>query len=512
MGTLLYQRAIRFSKGSVASAALATVPSTRKAPADLSLHLKHFREVMNSHSFYSVPVRVLQNVVMESLSKSLAAGPSSSSTGPAIADIDTPKAEAPSSLAQLKPDSDDEYESHCDISQELQTPTRNGCLATALRFMPKEDVVFRISQTRPALRKRPTANRDGVVSDAVVLSQYQVLEQRPDGCIHVQPSKSTDPMIAKLFSGGQNHLDELAVSMKQWSVVQGVDFGLNLPEELDGVHAAVLQMVFEARAFAGSFVGFSTAGCTCEEDLSIKHLLCKGYLVAVGNSSQDSLYFQVQLHTALVDSTVVVLGSPKHTFVIRPGVPFDAALITRNVKPTLLELALKLRDEGWSLLSGTKNKRLRPYCSGSPKHYFHTGRFWYCLSLLNSELIFARGIEAIPHSQSETYYRALLQLPESKLHLLKPGKPASYYRRGLCGASISTRFEKASQELVLFQFVFIHQGRWESSNYATCLAYPKVATYNRPEERSCWTRLRCQHVLGAGGGQGFCNNLTKGDS
>lgn len=223
------------------------------------------------------------------------------------------------------------------------------------QLSPDDLVVFRVCQKRPSLRKRPTSHNDGILSDDIVFSQYEVISIC-DGQLTVKPQPSTDPALASLFSGDEQYLNQLVGHLQHWTVVGGTDFSLKMPPNLEKSEKEIIQILFDARAFSGSFVTYSTEGFNSTDDGVASQLVSKGYVEKDGPNS-------LQLSTRLVQNGAAILGNPCKTFSNRIGVPFDASQITRNVKPTALEVQIKLREEGWTLETITSKKRCAPYRS-----------------------------------------------------------------------------------------------------------------------------------------------------
>lgn len=235
------------------------------------------------------------------------------------------------------------------VSQSQVRPVDS--IASLQKASDDQIIVFRISQKRPFLRKRPTSSVDAVRSDDVVISQYEIINS--DDCkgqLTVRPQVSTNPALTNLFSGDEQSLNDLAGAMQHWRVVGGSDFQLKMPPGLSTEAEEIIDMLFHARAFSGSFISFNTAGFSAAEDVSLQHLLPKGFVVQLQEKHE------IQLSIQLVVDGATVLGSPQATFAIRTGVPFEVSKITKNVKPTALEVQLRLREGGWALDAQCKRR------------------------------------------------------------------------------------------------------------------------------------------------------------
>ena len=212
-------------------------------------------------------------------------------------------------------------------------------------------VCFRVSHKRPSGRKRPTAQRDDINAADIAIAQYQILSQSPEE-LRVKAIHSADPALSRILDGPKDDIQRVQDSMLQWQAVSVDDMQLNLPNgRLSTEEESVLEDVFAVRAIAGTDVYFDGNGFpgNSGSEFALKSLLGKNILV---EHAEESL--QVQLSPSWVQCHVQILQRPSKVFSIRMGVPFDANAISRNFKPTALEVQLRMGQLGWELKSGRR--------------------------------------------------------------------------------------------------------------------------------------------------------------
>ena len=122
-----------------------------------------------------------------------------------------------------------------------------------------------------------------------------------------------------------------------------------------------------------------------EPELALNSLLNRRYLL-----EHDQECRQVQLPTWMVDCHSQILRHPSKVFNIRVGVPFSAHLITKNIKPTALEVQLRMGQMGWELKS---DRRTMSVLSESEP--------LFCCFLLFKEKLQAMGKERNKHKRNQ---------------------------------------------------------------------------------------------------------------
>ena len=215
---------------------------------------------------------------------------------------------------------------------------------------PSSLICFRVSHKRPSGRKRPTSHRDDVGSADVVLAQYQIVKQCPDE-LTVTAIHASDPALSRVLDGPAEEMQKVQEAMTQWQAVSLDDMTLTAPPGLTDSEERVLTDVFDALAFVGGSVYFDGNGYPAGSDFesSLTTLLAKGIIFECQHEHR-----QVQLLPKWVQCHNLILRNPQKVFSIRAGIPFDADLITKNVKPTALEVQLRMAQAGWELKQGNR--------------------------------------------------------------------------------------------------------------------------------------------------------------
>jgi hypothetical protein len=112
--------------------------------------------------------------------------------------------------------------------------------------------------------------------------------------------------------------------------------------------------------------------------------------------------------------------------------PQNAANATFNEFSTF-EIFLELCHRGWSYEQRKSSRKNDPiYTPGGQKLWLYNRSIsrHYLQVLLQSNLLFAAGLEAIYHHQPSSYYKALLNVKRDKRSLtsVKPRQPLSFYK------------------------------------------------------------------------------------
>lgn len=285
-------------------------------------------------------------------------------------------------------------------------------------------IVFRVSDKRPSLKKRPLAFTDALTTDDFTIRLYKVEEAT---ATHVTVSALDHPTVplAKLFSGSS---DSFVDHLLQWSVAEKVSCHLNVQQHQVGEAALeLIQDVLEAGAVSGSSKHFDTRGMALVDTDLVEDLIRTSYLKPTNNGTC------VQLCSSALSLHLVLTG-PRAVFETRVGSShqLERVNLKHGSRPTQWELFLQLRRDGWlrSEWQGTmKELKGTIYEPGMDKRYYQDG-FWYWLCLLNSNALHSAGFRLF-HGQLESFYQAAIHLaredPE-KLSSLKPGLKAAAYK------------------------------------------------------------------------------------
>ena len=114
---------------------------------------------------------------------------------------------------------------------------------------------------------------------------------------------------------------------------------------------------------------------------------------------------------------VLTLTSGVDVVSVRGDVPLEDA--------SLLELAHLLVKSGWRDQPRAPGPRPPPYVAGGSRTWFVDSKPQrsYMMALVLSDDIFAKGVDAIHHYQSVSYYEALLKSDSQALVGIMPGQP-----------------------------------------------------------------------------------------
>ena len=498
---LLYRRGLQKKSGGTATQAAVETPpqhlalqnaKKRAALADERsadpvqvMMLAHFREVMNPGAFYSLPLSIFEEVGLQLLMTAL--GTSSTDTLLPISGPQTllnrctgsaaaaPEYVAPAAiegvqlLAIAHPD-DEEY------PRRQQEPDQ-GALVAAVAHVPPvgsapgtaaetqlllnmlneannygneaEIIVFRVTDSRPHLKKRPHGFSDNVNNQDFSIRLYRLVKLVSDDdvddseaglILSVTECKHTDIPLVRLFGQTSNsRTSDITENMKQWTTLPGIEPLFEEPQHspaLTDDEREMLQDVVKAKALTGSSVTYATDGLSLEEDEVVETLVRYGLLVRGGGSQSTHVQAQARLL-----SCAIRIGKPKSAFSIRPGVPFAFKHISKAVKPTLFEVFLKLSQSGWR--DGTENlqdRELKP--SAIKKKYYQASgavrdanfsgttffpplRYWYGVCLLNAASM-GDNVK-IYHGQLEAYYTAVLNVNDQQAEVeVPPNKPCQF--------------------------------------------------------------------------------------
>lgn len=288
-------------------------------------------------------------------------------------------------------------------------------------------IVFRVSDKKPALKKRPLAYADALTSDDFAIRMYKVEDATSEEVTVSAIDHPTVP-LTRLF-GSHAGTEELVDKLLQWSVSR-TDHSLIFDQQNVGQPAFEIVLdVLQAGAVTGSSTNYDIAGLQPGE-LQLVQALVKSSILL---ETQDGAAVQL---SASALSCNLVLSRPRAVFDTRIGVSCELerlSLKKRNL-PSQWELFLQLRQQGWrkSDWTGTA-KALRSTCfkpgTGMEQLYFHDS-YWYWLCLLNCESLDRKGF-TLYHGQLEAFYQTAIRLGQTdpgKLSSLSPGQKASVYR------------------------------------------------------------------------------------
>ena len=276
---------------------------------------------------------------------------------------------------------------------QLQVVSRQATPLSQLAEMPDDTmIIFRVANKRPNLRKRPLASVDNVLPDDIAISLYDVLSVSKSGqqtCVFATLGKALDLPLVQLFDTRRDDVNQAILSHMQHWEMQG-----SVPLQLAGDAACrsredreLLKDVLDARAVEGTCKTFDVSVLSSSDSNIVARLVREGVLKRCDEN-------KVVLNKNMLDSSSVRLHQPgmvaslvcpepsafmsclfqnmcshdgcSEVFAIRPAVPFDSSMITKNVRPTRLEVHMKLQQEGWKLVDarGAAAKKLEPFVPG----------------------------------------------------------------------------------------------------------------------------------------------------
>ena len=126
----------------------------------------------------------------------------------------------------------------------------------------------------------------------------------------------------------------------------------------------------------------------------------------------------------------------------------SSARLEGNVaEASVFDLLLMLVHNGWTeqAVAG-KSRRCLPFAPRGQKVFFldrsarHISRF-YLICLLKADDLFAKGVTAIAHFQTDAYYKALMDCEAAQAKLIQPDCKAAEYKRLKGGKPLSERPE-----------------------------------------------------------------------
>lgn len=469
MRRFLYGRALQFSVGTTTQPempnSIAAICSREKKKAsdalqndgsdgrrvEAKLMLQHFRDCMNPSGWYSLPIGIFSATqvrpLVHALTTSIPGQEKTSALLPLSKGSDMlsirdreefmrqpQPSTSPFLVIQPEPDvlprsqvAGAEDSTICTPTQGQRVP--KDMLSQEMLLFASESsglIVFRVSDKRPALKKRPLSYADSLSREDFCLRLYRV-EHATETLLTVTALEHSEVPLAKLFSS--NAALELINSMHQWQKPTAVDSVLTIQQDDIGETAFnFVQDVLSSGAIAGSSIHFETAGLTLAEDQIVDGLLKKSVLLRTQNGAA------VQLSPNVLSSQLVLSGK---LLVFQPRVgstyKYDRINLAQGAsRPTQWELYWFLQRDGWhrKTWQGTAKQLKKTFCEGGgPKEYFHDG-YWYWLALLNRDALHALGLKLV-HGQLESFYQAAISLGQndpSKLSGLLPGKAAASYK------------------------------------------------------------------------------------
>ena len=490
MRGLLYGRSLQFSSGTTTNPemehSLAAICSKEKSEnakaienpgATTKMLLQHFRDCMNPSGWYSLSAELFSQQPMRPLVHALThALPSCSTTSHSsllpmedratmalsVRDRERLK-QIRGTMSETEPtpflailDSQDHNitpalppEEGGDSDCEMILAPASSCTGALGHSKPKPEdlaaitevasnngmVVFRVSDKRPALKKRPLSFADSVTTDDFAIRLYRVeavdaaTETASPTAVTVSALDHVTVPLAKLFSGG-DRAENLVEDMLQWACASELKHLVNIPRDKVGSAAFdLIQDLVQAGAVVGSSVHFDTTGMTSDRDLQLlDKMVHESILVPTRNGSA------VQLCASAV-SCHLVLTQPRRVFDARIGScpQLDRLSLTQGSRPTQWELYLNLRRKGWRKADWQGEKKDLKFSlvePGREKLFYHDG-YWYWLCLLNCEALATLGLSLYP-GQLESFYQTAIRLgkedPE-KLPSLRPQQKASVYKQ-----------------------------------------------------------------------------------
>ncbi len=288
-------------------------------------------------------------------------------------------------------------------------------------------IVFRVSDKKPALKKRPLAFADALTSDDFAIRMYKV-EDATSAEVTVSAIDHPTVPLTRLF-GSHAGTEDLVDKLLQWAVSR-TNHRLNFDKQnVGGPAFEIVLDVLQAGAVTGSSTHYDIAGMQPVE-LQLVDALVKNSILL---ETQDGAAVQLCASALSCD---LILSRPQAVFDTRVGVCCQLGRLSlkkRNL-PSQWELFLQLRQKGWrkSDWTGTA-KALRSMCfrpgTGMEQLYFHDS-YWYWLCLLNCEILDQKGF-TLYHGQLEAFYQTAIRLGQSdpgKLASLSPGQKASVYK------------------------------------------------------------------------------------
>lgn len=421
----------------------------------------HFRDVMNPGAFYSLPESLLRRTKMQTLASALvtsqhechlppsapkrlaiqpasSASPSAQVHQPALPYIQMDEEDGEVSQSE-RVDSCGLVTSTCSSSK-FQTPVPVGqgfqlAETTALQQVFDEaanstsNMFFRVTDQRLHLKKRPLSGSDNVTNLDFSIRLYRVSEQHEanSSSVVVYESSKNDIALARLFAcETSDSAAGIVDHMVQWTVLPGMHKIFHKPtcwQSLSKGEQQLLSEILDSNALIGSCKVFHTDGLNRSEELALANLVKTG-LVTWRTGDDECGEGQAQVLSTLL-SHGLLLQSPQPVFTIRPTAPFKYTSITKAVRPTLFEVYLKLKKDGWKEKRGERNVKRRYYCANDGgeaqlRLYFPPLRFWYGIALINARYM-ANDIK-IQHGQLEAYYVALLHAAFGSSDLPEPNR------------------------------------------------------------------------------------------
>ncbi|CAL1148459.1 unnamed protein product [Cladocopium goreaui] len=288
-------------------------------------------------------------------------------------------------------------------------------------------IVFRVSDKRPALKKRPLSFADSLTTDDVCIRICKVENANPQSVTVSAVDHPTVPLV-KLFAGANT--EELVESMLQWTHASRLHHSMNIqPSSVGESEFSLIEEVAGTCAVVGASTHYDIAGMTSEAELAtIDNLVNKSILVRTKHGQS------VQLAPS-VFSCQLVLTLPRPVFEQRLGSSFqlDRLNLKPGNRPTQWELYVNLCKTGWVRENWQEStaKLKREYVQPGMEKKFYQDTYWYWLCLLNCDALHALGF-TLYHGQLEAFYQAAIQLAKEdpdKLAQLEPGSKADVYKK-----------------------------------------------------------------------------------